>query len=349
MIDTSQLTIQDLVIHHIGNRTQGEQVRFSKMPVVLEEDDPVADFLIQYFFKPFKIEAYYNFVDGENGELNKMFELVTRIFEQPSTFYETSLETSNLLYESSNHPSIKAGEFYMAFFKDVVVDGEVVDAIGIFKSENKETFLKVYLKDQNFEIGAQEGINIKKLDKGCLIFNTEKEAGYKICSVDNINKGNEAKFWMNDFLGLKPREDNYYFTNNYLDLCKSFVGEVFNEEHEVPRTEQIDMLNRSMEFFSKNDNFNEQRFENEVIMDPEVVDAFRDYKTFFEEEKSIPLQAEFDISKSAVKQEKKYFKSVLKLDKNFHVYIHGKRQYIEQGYDQAKGLKYYKLYYEVEN
>ncbi|NPA35301.1 MAG: nucleoid-associated protein, partial [Chlorobi bacterium] len=223
MIDTSQLTIQNLVIHHIGNRTQGEPVRYSKKTVELEEENPVNDFLVQYFFKPFKTEAYYNFTDGENGEPNIMFELAGRVFNGTDSFYDVSLEVARLLHESSNHPGIKAGEFYMAHFKDVVVDGELVDAIGIFKSENKETFLKVYLKEQNFEIGAQEGINIRKLDKGCLIFNTEKDAGYKICSVDNINKGNDAKFWMNDFLGLKPREDNYYFTNNYLELCKNFV------------------------------------------------------------------------------------------------------------------------------
>ena len=349
MIDTSQLSIQKLVVHHIGSHSAGEQVRLSKKIISFQGDDPVTGVLTQYFFKPFKTEAYFNFVDKESGEPNLMQELTTRIFEQPDTFYDTSLKVANLLFESSNHPNIKSGEFYMALIKDCVVDGELVDAIGIFKSENRETYLKVYLHDQNFEIGTQEGINIKKLDKGCLIFNTEKEDGYKICSVDNINKGNDARFWMDDFLGLKPREDKYYFTNNYLNLCKDFVGEVFNEENDVPRTDQIDMLNRSMDFFSKNDNFNEQRFENEVIMDPEVVDAFRDYKTFFENEKSIPLQSEFDISKSAVKQEKRFFKSVLKLDKNFHVYIHGKRQYVEQGYDQAKGLKFYKLYYEVES
>ena len=104
----------------------------------------------------------------------------------------------------------------MVLFDNVVVDGEVVDALGIFKSENKDTFLKVMLRNQGFELDAEQGINIKKLDKGCLIFNTEKELGFKVCSVDNINKGQEAHFWQTDFLGLKPREDNYYFTNNVI-------------------------------------------------------------------------------------------------------------------------------------
>ena len=50
-----------------------------------------------------------------------------------------------------------------------------------------------------------------------------------------------------------------------------------------------------------------------------------------------------------VKGEKRFFKSVLKLDKNFHVYVHGKKNYIEKGYDPDKGLNFYKLYFEVEH
>lgn len=41
------------------------------------------------------------------------------------------------------------------------------------------------------------------------------------------------------------------------------------------------------------------------------------------------------------------FKGVLKLAKNFHIYIHGDRNKIEQGVDE-KGRKYYKIYYEQE-
>jgi hypothetical protein len=237
----------------------------------------------------------------------------------------------------------------MAYFSNCVVDGEVTDAIGIFKSENKETFLKVYLKDQTFELGAQEGINVRKLDKGCIIFNTEKEAGYKISMVDNINKGQEAHFWKDDFLGLQPREDNYYFTQNYLSLCKDFVVDVFNDENDVPKPDQIDMLNRSIDFFDKKNDFKRDEFEQQVMRQPEIIEAFNDYRSTFEEEKALPLNDSFDISRSAVKSEKKHFKSVLKLDKNFHVYVHGRRENLEKGFDPTKGMNYYKLFFEVEH
>ena len=40
-------------------------------------------------------------------------------------------------------------------------------------------------------------------------------------------------------------------------------------------------------------------------------------------------------------------KSVIKLDKNFHIYVHGNRELIEQGEDE-KG-KYYKVYFKEES
>lgn len=348
MIDFTQTSIKKIVVHQIGCRAEGEDIRFSNTEAQFQDEETVSEVLKQYFFKPFKTDAYFNFHHEEGLDQNIMFGVIDNVFNDSSVFHESSVSIANHLFEQSNHPKIRGGEFYMVLFSDVVVDGEVVDALGIFKSENKDTFLKVMLRNQSFELGAQEGINIKKLDKGCLIFNTERELGFKICSVDNINKGNEAHFWHTDFLGLKPREDNYYFTNNYLQMCKGFVNEVFNDDNDISRPDQVDLLNRSIEYFGKNANFDERHFEKEVIRQPEVVDAFHEYKSSFTDEKSLPLQDSFDISKDAVKSEKKHFKSVLKLDKNFHVYVHGKRQYIEKGFDSERGLKFYKLFFESE-
>ncbi len=348
MIDISQVKIENVIVHQIGSRTEGQGVKYSKSPLVLQDEDVVGNILVHYFFSSFKTEAYFNFSEPDDGGFNYINNAVTSIFDDGSLFYETSVKIAGFLHEKSNHPKIKGGEFYLALFRNCVVDGEVVDAIGIFKSENKETFLKVYLKDHNFELGTQEGINIRKLDKGCIIFNTEREFGYKIVMVDNVNKGSEAHFWKDDFLSLHQREDSYYFTQNYLNLCKGFVNEVYNGTNKVPKPEQFDFLNRSINFFDNRNNFDQEEFEKEVVRYPEVSDIFVDYKRRFSEDNGCQLSDSFDISKSAVKSEKKYFKSVLKLDKNFHVYVHGRREYIEKGFDPQKGMNYYKLFFEQE-
>jgi len=56
----------------------------------------------------------------------------------------------------------------------------------------------------------------------------------------------------------------------------------------------------------------------------------------------------FEISNKAVKKQARVFKSVLKLDKNFHIYIHGDKKLIERGTDEV-GRKFYKIYYEEES
>jgi hypothetical protein len=63
----------------------------------------------------------------------------------------------------------------------------------------------------------------------------------------------------------------------------------------------------------------------------------------------VQFEDEFDIHLSAVKKQSKVFKSVLKLDKNFHVYIHGRRDLIERGYDELSGKHFYKIYFEEES
>ena len=55
----------------------------------------------------------------------------------------------------------------------------------------------------------------------------------------------------------------------------------------------------------------------------------------------------FTISDSAVIKQSRVLKSVIKLDKNFDIHVHGNSNLIEQGSDN-KG-KYYKIYYQKES
>ena len=63
-------------------------------------------------------------------------------------------------------------------------------------------------------------------------------------------------------------------------------------------------------------------------------------------ERDIRIEDEFGISDSAVKKQARSYKSVIKLDRNFHIYVHGNRNLLEQGEDE-KG-KFYKVYYQEE-
>jgi hypothetical protein len=108
-------------------------------------------------------------------------------------------------------------------------------------------------------------------------------------------------------------------------------------------------LNKSIEFFKDNKEFKEDDFREQVIEDEEIVSAFNDYKDYYQGEKDKELQSAFSINADAVKTEQKHFKHVLKLDKNFHIYIHGKRKFIEKGFDTARDMNYYKLFFKEES
>jgi len=347
MIITEQIEIQSIALHNVGNKLNDEGIRFSKSE--LRTDESINNLLLTYFFSPFKSNEYYNLYHESDVKLNEVFSYVSEIFDNPETLFNHSVNLAKHLYEQSVHPKVKGGELYVVYFRDCIVDGETVDAIGLFKSETKETFLKVYPMNDGFSIESEAGTNIHKLDKGCLIFNTEREKGYLVSVVDNLNKGAEAQYWIDHFLHVQPRNDEYYQTKNVLSMCKSFVVEKFPEQFDVSKADQAEMLNKSVKFFRENDNFDLDDFAGEVMQAPEMISSFKSYKTEFDVEHNLKLSDNFDISGTAVKKQSKFFKSVIKLDKNFHIYVHGDNQQIVKGFDQAKGMNYYQLFFKEES
>ncbi|MCO4294583.1 nucleoid-associated protein [Solitalea sp. MAHUQ-68] len=340
--------LQYLTIHKVGNPSKDEPLVFSKAPIDLSNED-ISRLLLNYFIHPFANNGeYYHLYHAVEIALNDIYVYISRIFEDKSTFQEQSFHIAKHLHDSSSHPKIKGGELYIAYFNKCLIDGEEVEAIGIFKSETKETYLKVYLHDDNYEVNYEDGINISKLDKGCLIFNIDKENGYRVSIIDALSKQNEAVYWKDDFLKVKRREDTYLQTENYVDLCTSFINTKLTESFDVSRADQIDLLNKSANYFKEKERFDFDEFTEEVILQPAVIETFKEFKSQFETNHELSLPDSFEISNQAFKKQSKIFKSILKLDKNFHVYIHGRADMIEKGFDDATGLNYYKLFFKEE-
>ena len=344
-IHFTETTIYNFIIHSVGNKTAEENCFLSQNTIAVNQE--VKELLTHYFVSSFKSSEYFNFYHDMDIKMNEVFSCASTIFDNPQTLPEQSVNLAKHLYEQSVHPKIKGGEFYVVCFKNCIIDGETVDAIGLFKSENKDTFLKVYPAGDGFEIESEKGININKLDKGCLIFNTEPEKGYVVAVVDNTNKGIEAHYWIDDFLHVRQRKDEYYNTQNFLSLAKNFIKEELPQHIDISTPDQADLLKKSITFFKEKDNFNIEEFNNEVIEQPEIIAKFNQYKSEYAKDFEMDFEDNFAISESAVKKQARIFKSVIKLDKNFHIYIHGDRNLIEQGEDK-KG-KFYKVYYQEEN
>ncbi|MBL0066759.1 MAG: nucleoid-associated protein [Bacteroidetes bacterium] len=347
MLDYSTCSLNKVAVHQVGNKTNDEELVLSKALLDIS-DEKLNQLLISFFFHSFTSPEYYSFTfSNDDFTLNPLYTYASSVFENPKVLHRESIHIAKHLFEQSNNAQIKSGDLFVAYISEVVVEDEVTDVIGIFKSESKNTFLRVDNKQGEFRIKAQDGINVEKLDKGCLIFNTHKDDGYKICIIDKANKAVEAQFWKERFLVLKPCQDNFHQTKQFMDIAKNFVAKQLPEEFEVGKTEQIDLLNRSVEYFKTHESFSKKEFEKEVFQEPELIKSFRNYDKSYREENTIELTDTFEISTQAVKKQSKIFKSVLKLDKNFHIYIHGDKELIERGVEKD-GRKYYKIYYKEE-
>lgn len=344
MISALEAKIQNVILHKVGNKLRDENFLLSNHTLSLNEK--VLDNLVYYFLTPFVTEEYYQLYHESGISYNVVYGVVSHIFDDTETLYEQSVNLAKHLYEQSTHPKIKGGEFYTVYFKDCLLDGETVDAVGLFKSENKDTFLKVLRKSGNFNLESEQGINIKKLDKGCLIFNKDRENGYVVAVVDNTNRGVDAQYWIDDFLHVRQRKDEYANTENVMAMAKQFITKELPKEFEVPKADQIDLLNRSLQFFKEKDTFDIEDFANEVIEQPEAIESFKNYKKAFEEERAMEIDDSFAISQHAFKKQQRSYKRIIRLDKKIQIIIDGNRDHVEQGEDE-KG-KYYKVYYNTE-
>lgn len=349
MVSSYEASLEELSVHRIGNKVQNEFYSLSEQPLDIN-DEMLSRLLMQYFLLPFEKEnEVYRFVHSSNDlNLNELFHFSSHIFADNQKFHELSGQITRHLFDISNHPKIKSGELYVARFRDLQLEGELVDAIGIFKSETKEPYLKVNPAQGGFDLSYEEnGINIHKLDKGCLIFNTDRVDGYKVMVIDQTNRS-DAAYWKDEFLKLKIRNDSYNKTSNTLNVCKDFIANKIDEDFDISKADKIDLLNKSLKYFKEKDSFDIDEFSEEVIGNDKAIKSFKNFTQDYNNEFDAGLEGSFDISNAAVKKQGRVFKSILKLDKNFHIYIHGNKELIEKGFDEDKSMNFYKVYFKEE-
>ena len=339
-------TLDRLSVHNVGNKSADDYIVLTKEEAELYPE--IENLLRTYFIKPFKLDEFFSFFHDSDVNLNEVYVYVSSIFENPDSLHEQSINLAKHLYSKCNHPKIKGGEFYVAYFSDCTVDGIGCNAVGIFKSESKETFLKVSPNGDVFEFEPHVGININKLDKGCIVFNAQREDGYVVALVDNTNKSVEARYWTDEFLNVQQRKDNYYKTQNVLSMCKTFVSEELPRHFEVSKADQADLLNKSVAYFKENESFTFDEFTGEVLSHPEVVETFNSFRESYQQSRDVVIDDSFEISDSAVRKQSRGMKSVIKLDKNFHIYVHGDKNRIVKGYDPETGLNFYQLFFDNE-
>lgn len=344
MIQYLNASLHETAVHFVGNPSNDEPLTLSESLLSVQDDDQ--ERLMEYLLHAFKSEAFYRF----SLEESEVYAKVKKLFEGGDDFLAVSQEVASHLYDVSVHPKILAGDLIVARVREMSVNGEFCDAIVFLKAENEDGFAQVEWKDKHSEVIFSSGYLLSRIDKACVIFSLDPSEGYHVLVVDKTNgNSGEAQYWTDAFLGLVALENSYHHTQQFMNLTKEYLREQLPEEFQVSPADQIALLNKTSKFFKDHEKFEMDEFADSVMQTPEVADSFRKFTQNYSQDPEHSITEQFDISKQAVKKHAGMFKSILKLDKNFHIYVHGNRQLIERGYDDEKGMNFYKVFFSNES
>ena len=137
-----------------------------------------------------------------------------------------------------------------------------------------------------------------------------------------------------------------------MKFCQDFAKEVVLPAED--KKEEVMFMNRAVNHFAKNDNFEESLFLNEVIDNPDLISEFKNYKVDKGEKYSIEDLTTFPIANAAVSDARKKMKNVIELDTNIQIKLdfinpESAEKFVEKGWDEEKQMYYYLVYFNKEN
>ncbi len=344
MINLSTVNIDGMALHRVGNKYRAERNFVSTG--LFHPNEAVRESLIHYFLKSMKnTDQYYQFqAEGDLYE-NPLYKLAAETFVDHNALHFNSIGILEHLYAQSKHPNIKSGEVFVVYFRDIQMEDELIEGIGIFKSEQKNAFLEISPKGDALQIKKNSGINIEKLDKGCLILNIEKETGFRVVSIDNNRY--DTNYWLYHFLNVDYVRDESFHTKAYLELCNSFSNEVVGPTNDT--TEKMKFLSDSVDYFAKHESFNFDDFTEKVIPEPAMAKEFKTYQKDY----SLEDVNEFEISPLALKKARRKIKTQIKLDTAIQINLdynnpEFSQQFLEKGFDEDRKMHFYKVFFNDE-
>lgn len=335
MIDFSAARIESVSVAKVGKKSLYEGV---SSPTTITPNEVLEELLLGFFGKTFQAKEDYFYFDFENNEVYKA------IANEETPLVE---KLSSILYENSDYQKFNGGEFIVVKFSDILFNGEGIGAIGLWKVNTKEYAIRSERSSANFVITETQCINLKP-ETAALVLLTEETEGYRVLALDKVTKKGDRSFWLDGFLRLKPIEDDYFQTRRHIALTQDFIENKIRFGHGLNRIDQIDLMNRAALYFKEFDEYEVQDFVKNVFANEEIAEAYTAYRKELETSLAVKLEENFKISRQAVKKEVGMLSNSIKLDKNFKLNLLSRRDLVERGFDEGKGMKYYKVYFENE-
>lgn len=334
MIQCNNSNIQKVKINFVGNRIAGEDIVYSSSSVVC--DDLTKNLIGRYILKDITYFKLYHFIHDVDIMRNKVYSLVMKIFNDIESFDTSSDKISKVLYDIAKDKTVNSGYLFIVLFKDCMYEDQNVNALGIFKAETKDMFLKIQKNNSNIAVTPEQGFSIGNLGKGCIIFNTEKEDGLRMAVLNKSRSKASEKYWNKDFLGCEPVLNDYLNTQVVLNALAQYI-----------KGQNTDPYQKTAEMNKTINAANNGKIEindliSELITDPKDKTKI---ETIYGKliGKEINMPSVITVDKNALKKTR--IKSSLKLDDNFEIIFHGGDELIETGTDAKTGLNYIKLSY----
>lgn len=329
--------IKAAVVQRVGNKSNEDGVSFSNDVCQM---DGVEEPFLKLINASFKFDDWKQFYYIDDLELNPTYRFVTKIFDDESCIVQQANNLARHLYEQSIHPNIKIGEFYVVLLDNCEVDDEPAQAIGLFKSEVREAVLTVKMEKNRLVLSSETGMSLKKLEKGCIVFNVDKDNGYKVAVVDNTGSNTDAHYWVDNFLHVRNCNDDYHETERLMEMCAGFV-QLLKEESEV---DSAFTAKKTSEILKTNETLQMDDLADMICQNEEQKQAFESYRQSYEEEYG-DFAEEINVVKKAISRKPVSRMNVLKLGNDFEVKVLNPDAEIESGKDEVSGKRYYTLYY----
>jgi hypothetical protein len=177
------------------------------------------------------------------------------------------------------------------------------------------------------------------------VFNSDQHDGYIVYSYEKNNS--DTNYWNKNFLSIVKREDSFNTTSALLETYRDFVMNDIPAES-MSKKEKIELITKSIEYVGEQEeSLSVEEFIQTTLVDKGAQEQYKTYLDNYKEAYEVEMEDTLVVSKDAVKYQQKKFKKVIKLDKNFHIYVHTNDDLMETGIDEL-GRKYYKLYFDQE-
>ncbi len=246
MINGKEAMVEEFVLHRIG--TEGAPSILSDYSAVLQGLEE-QEFLRKLFLKPFSTQAQTNEFTEQVASVDNALQGLCTELEKGEDLVGISRSMAQHLIEVAEQHDVRTGDFFVVRFHGVEMGGAHYDGVGLYKFDDKDVFLESRAEGDKLAMQLKRGLGGRKPDQALLVLFTP--LSHTLFVIDDKP---QTGFWQRDFIGLQPKKDHVNSTRNLLEMTKNFITEQLPQDYEIPKADQIDLLNRSVQYFKTTPN-----------------------------------------------------------------------------------------------